>query len=104
MSATLWVDPNHFRTVAPRFGGLADTADALIAELTSALDAEGAAWGSDEGGTAFAGHYIPGAESAVHAVASLVALFSAIGDGMRATAESFEATETRFSQELGGAF
>jgi len=104
MSRALWVDPHHLRTVAPQFDALADTADALLTELTSTLDAERTAWGSDEGGTAFARHYVPGAESAVHAALSLVALFSAIGDGMRATAESFEATDTRFARRLGEAF
>ncbi|MFZ2175551.1 MAG: type VII secretion target [Rhodococcus sp. (in: high G+C Gram-positive bacteria)] len=102
MTATLWVDPDHLRSVAPRFDQLADTAGRLRARLVDGLDAEGVSWGNDEGGDVFATDYVPASESAVEAITTLLGVLTGIGDRLRETAGAFEGTDIQFAQRLDG--
>ncbi len=90
------------RSAAPRFDRVSDNLVDVRRQLDLALDAEGASWGSDATGAAFAADYVPGAEGALAAPAQPPDVLTGIAGGLRDTAAAFENTDTGFSRTLGG--
>ncbi|SES47187.1 WXG100 family type VII secretion target [Actinokineospora terrae] len=72
------IDPNAVRSGANGYGTAGDLlADAQRA-LTDALSAQGACWGGDESGQAFAKDYVPAVEGMTQAFGDLATALQAI--------------------------
>ena len=52
-------DPEALREVLPRMSALGEHVADILVGLSTALEAEGACWGWDEAGAAFAASYLP---------------------------------------------
>jgi len=104
VSAQLWVDPAHLRSVAPRFDALSQRMAEAAATLHSTLEAEGECWGGDETGTTFANGYLPSAEVAEHSLGFAVGALAALGTELRSTADSFDDTDRGTASSLAGLF
>ncbi|MFD6060974.1 WXG100 family type VII secretion target [Rhodococcus wratislaviensis] len=104
MSAQLWVDPAHLRSVAPRFDALSQRMAEVAATLHSTLEAEGECWGGDQTGTTFANGYLPSAEVAEHSLGFAVGALAALATELRSTADSFDDTDRGTASSLAGLF
>ncbi|AII04831.1 WXG100 family type VII secretion target [Rhodococcus opacus] len=104
MSAQLWVDPAHLRSVAPRFDALSQRMAEVAATLHSTLEAEGECWGGDQTGTTFANGYLPSAEVAEHSLGFAVGALAALGTELRSTADSFDDTDRGTASSLAGLY
>lgn len=102
MTDGMWIEVNQVRSAAPRFDRVSDNLVDVRRQLDLALDAEGASWGADATGAAFAAAYVPGAEGALAALRNLTDVLNGIAGGLRDTAAAFESTDTGFSRTLGG--
>ncbi|MCA1005983.1 WXG100 family type VII secretion target [Rhodococcus hoagii] len=102
MADGMWIDADQVRSAAPRFDRVTDNLVDTQRQLALALDAEGASWGSDSTGAAFAAEYVPGADGALAALRNLTDVLNGIAGGLRDTAAAFETTDTGFSRTLGG--
>jgi len=71
--AQIAVDPVGMAAERPGVAAAGDTVADILAQLTAALDAEGACWGDDEAGVAFAEHYLPAAVAVRHVLADAAA-------------------------------
>ncbi len=52
-------DPDALRDLLPRVSALGDQVAEILVGLSTGLEAEGACWGRDEAGAAFAASYLP---------------------------------------------
>ena len=104
MSAQLWVDPTHLRSVAPRFDALSQRMAEVAATLHSTLEAEGECWGGDGTGTTFASGYLPSADAAGQSLGFAVGALAALGSRLRSTADSFDDTDRGTASSLAGLF
>ncbi|MGO4200724.1 WXG100 family type VII secretion target [Rhodococcus sp. TAF43] len=102
MADEMRVDPQQLRGAAPHFDVLADRLTDALSELASTLDTEGASWGTDAPGTAFASMYVPGADGARSALRHVAEVFAGVAGGLRDTAEVFEQTDSGLAGTLGG--
>ncbi|MBP1162446.1 WXG100 family type VII secretion target [Rhodococcus sp. PvR099] len=102
MSRPVWVDPDGLRSAAPRFEAVADALDRTRTQLSGALQAEGASWGSDETGAAFAEGYVPGADSAVDGLLKVAEAMRAIAGAVTETADAFDGSDRGFAGSLSG--
>ncbi|WP_040834232.1 WXG100 family type VII secretion target [Nocardia brevicatena] len=91
MSDSLSVDPEKLRASATRQRDIADRAMLLTAELKSAIERAGIAWGTDEPGKAFEKYYLPGSRQAVEALDRMVTALDTMSTGLTDSAASFEA-------------
>jgi len=102
VSAQLWVDTAHLRSVAPRFDDLSQRMAEVAATLTATLDSEGECWGGDETGAAFASAYLPSADAAGHSLGFAVGALAALASRLRSTADSFDDTDGGTASSLTG--
>lgn len=102
MSGAVWADPDHIRGVAPRIDDAAARTRDALATLRATLDAEGACWGADETGATFSSGYLPAADSAEGAIATVAESLTNIATGLRNTAKAFESTDESNANRLGG--
>jgi hypothetical protein len=72
MRAIVAADPVTLRALQPAVHALADAFDGITTGLSTALEAEGRCWGSDEWGRAFDATYSP-ASAAVRALLAATA-------------------------------
>lgn len=103
MTGAVWVAPDRLRGAGPRWQAIADALDGARAELTAAMRSEGASWGSDEPGVAFAQAYLPGADSAVDGLRKVGVALRSIAVTMTDTADGFEASDHGFTGSLDSA-
>nr|WP_259465560.1 type VII secretion target [Rhodococcus opacus] len=104
VSAQLWVDPAHLRSVAPRFEALSQRMAEVAAALHSTLEAEGECWGGDEIGTTFASGYLASADVAGRSLGFAAGALAALGSRLRSTADSFDDTDRGTASSLAGLF
>ncbi|WP_405137586.1 hypothetical protein [Nocardia sp. NBC_01388] len=90
MSEPLDVDPNALRASLPELRWLADEAASALTELTGAVDREGACWGNDAGGKAFAKNYLPDVEQGIRNLTGLVSGMRALGSEVSNVANEFD--------------
>lgn len=102
MSGSVWVDPDHLRNQAPRLDELAERTAGILAALRAVIASEGACWGGDETGMAFAGGYLPGAEVGEESIGFAAAAMEQIGTVLLATADAFENTDRTSSAGFDG--
>lgn len=93
LSDSLSVDPEKLRASATRQRDIADRAMLLTAELKSAIESAGIAWGTDEPGKAFEKYYLPGSRQAVEALDRMVTALDTMSTGLTDSAASFEAED-----------
>ncbi|QLY31906.1 PE domain-containing protein [Nocardia huaxiensis] len=93
MSAELWVDPAHLRSVAPQFDDLSTrTVDALT-KLQAVIAAEGECWGADEVGQSIASGYVAKAEAGENALGGAAVVLGVLGPALRYIADEYETTD-----------
>ncbi|AIJ27138.1 WXG100 family type VII secretion target [Amycolatopsis methanolica] len=84
------MDPDTVRSGAGKFPPAGDDLKAAGAALKAALEAQGACWGNDESGQAFAKDYEPAAKNCTEAFGSLS---QALKDVAKAVKDAADATE-----------
>jgi hypothetical protein len=92
---TLRVDAAALRTAEPAFDTMASAVAGLLSRLTAALAAEGACWGADEVGSAFAQGYLPAAISVFEALPPLRDGIAGTGAAVLAVADTVDSAEDR---------
>lgn len=102
MSGGLRVDGVALRAVAPSFAGMSADLSSALRTLAAALAAEGACWGGDEAGAAFAEQYGPAAQQAQSAMAGVAAAVSSAGDAIVMAADNAAASDVRSVTRHGG--
>ena len=96
------VDPTRLRSAAPRFDAVADQLRNAGAALNTALSAEGACWGGDEAGQAFAQKYLPQLEATTTALGNVVEALRAIRTSLDASADTWEGADQGGAGRFGG--
>ncbi len=86
-------DPDHLRSVAPRFEQLSGDVGAALAKLEQGLAAEGKCWGKDEPGQQFEKGYSDAS------VASMKTQLEAFSENLKATADKITATADGLQQQ-----
>lgn len=102
MAGGFEVDPVALRSASPRFDGVGDAVTSAFDRLTGALSSEGACWGDDAAGQAFAKGYRPGADLANQVTPALVDALRAIRTELDASANAWERSDTDGATSFGG--
>lgn len=102
MSEPLDVDPNALRASLPELQRLADEAASVLSELTGTVDREGACWGSDASGKAFAKNYLPDVEQGIRNLAGLVSGMRTLGSEVSNVANAFDNQDSDIAARLQG--
>jgi uncharacterized protein YukE len=89
----LRVERDALRKSAKGFGDGSETLKHVFDRLRSALSAEGACWGDDKTGAAFASTYTPTRDSAYTTFPSLAKSLKDIEGGIRAMAANYDRAE-----------
>lgn len=92
---TLRADTAALRAAEPAFDTMAAAVAGLLNRLAGALDAEGACWGADEVGSAFAQKYLPAAISVLDALPPLRDAIAGTGAAVLAVADNVDSAEDR---------
>jgi hypothetical protein len=100
MSDTFRVDIDGLRVAGPRLEVLGDVVATTLARLSAVLDAEGACWGQDEAGQAFAGVYQPAEVQGRAALRLAGERLSEIGAAAGLLADVADAAEQHARQRL----
>ncbi|MEU7768499.1 hypothetical protein AB0B25_25775 [Nocardia sp. NPDC049190] len=90
MSEPFYADPDALRARAPEHERIAADVAATVRDLRNALSAEGAPWGSDDAGRAFAESYLPEHQQTMADLDALVAILRQSGSDLRQLANNFE--------------
>ncbi len=101
MSDEFWVDTARLREAAPLFDTLTEQIGKARSALTGRLDAEGACWGADESGAAFAQNYVPGVEVGLDNVAKMSQVLTWIATTIRASADSLQGADDLLRDGFG---
>lgn len=96
------VDPTALRAASPKFSTTGDNLRDAFNTLKSVLDAEGACWGGDDGGTSFAEGYLPAADSALQAFGVLIPAVHSIRTGLDESANAWEQVDQSGADAFGG--
>jgi hypothetical protein len=91
--AQIGADPVGVAAQRPGVAGVGDTVADILTQLTSALDVEGACWGDDEAGAAFAEHYLPAAAAVEHVLAGAASAIHDVAAKLVTVAVIFDAAE-----------
>jgi len=83
------VDPEGLASSGPQYGVVADQVQALYDTLTAKLAAEGACWGNDEAGNAFAAKYVGPAVSALQQMDTTNQGLQSMVDGVGGWAQNY---------------
>ncbi|MCX5042213.1 hypothetical protein OG921_03280 [Aldersonia sp. NBC_00410] len=109
MSGFVRVEHERYRWSAQKFEDLAERLLRLKLNLEWRRDAEGACWGADEPGAAFASKYVAPAGSAIGSAETMVDVLAGVADRIRATADALQMTEqqhgssmARITDRIGG--
>jgi WXG100 family type VII secretion target len=86
-------DPDHLRSVAPRFEQLSGDVSSALAKLAQGLDAEGKCWGSDAPGQQFEKGY---SDASVENMKAQLETFS---DNLKAAADKITAVADGLQQQ-----
>lgn len=89
MSQPLWLDPDELHASAVEMDRVAAETAQMVADLKAAFAREGACWGGDKPGNAFAEGYLPSTEQNMAGFEDLVNSARAISAGLRAAADTF---------------
>jgi uncharacterized protein YukE len=96
MSDDLGVDPQDLRATAERLSDLSARMTQVMSSLNSKLAAEGAPWGDDSAGRAFAdgaGGYLAQVDDVNGSVAAKTDLLDQYAKGLRQAADTFEQSD-----------
>jgi hypothetical protein len=94
------VDPSGLSGNAQAYGALADDVAAIHLTLATKLDAEGACWGNDQAGAAFAAKYV---DPAVRALAMMISTqrgLESMVSGVYQWAQSYVDSDESLRQDL----
>ena len=89
----LQVEREALRKSAKGFGDESEALKHVFDRLKSALSAEGACWGGDDTGKAFADKYTPTVDSADKTFPSLAKSLKDIEDGVKKMAKNYDQAE-----------
>ncbi|MFI6955834.1 hypothetical protein ACIBJI_20440 [Nocardia sp. NPDC050408] len=93
MAEQFYADPEALRARAPEHERIAADVAATVQTLRNALSAEGAPWGDDDAGRAFAQSYIPEHKQTMADLDSLVGVLRQSGSDLRQLANNLEDTD-----------
>jgi hypothetical protein len=94
------VDPSGLGSNAPVYGAHADEVAAIHLRLASRLDAEGACWGNDDAGTAFARQYVGPALAALRMMITTQQGLDSMVGGVYQWAQSYLDSDDAVQQHL----
>jgi uncharacterized protein YukE len=89
----LRVEREALKRSAKGFGDGSETMTNVFEKLKSALSAEGACWGNDDTGKAFAKNYQPAQEGAYKSLPSMAKTLKDIEGGIQKMAKNYDAAE-----------
>jgi WXG100 family type VII secretion target len=84
------VHPEKLRGASPKFDNASDSLKTALDKLNGVLQAEGACWGGDEAGQAFAKEYEPGAENGTESMQALAQALHQVRGELDATARTWD--------------
>ncbi|GHF10877.1 hypothetical protein GCM10017786_50690 [Amycolatopsis deserti] len=97
------MDPDTVRSGAGKFPPAGDDLKAAGDALKAALAAQGACWGNDESGQAFAKDYEPAAKNCVEAFGSLDKALKDVAKAVKSAADATEGTHTEAGKAVRNA-
>jgi hypothetical protein len=95
MAEPMRVDTMGVRHCQPGLAALSTALDEARRRLDHHLDPEGACWGADELGSAFAASYLPAEADVRAALSRLRDVLAAVGDALLSVADNADAAEGR---------
>jgi len=96
-------DPDRLAARARDFQGLAETAEAIVAELTGELEAAGRCWGSDDVGQSFAATHVAAADDALRRLGALGGQLADVGVRFTDLARSYRDADDSGARAIGAA-
>ncbi len=100
MSGEIRVDPSGLSANAAYYGVHADAVKDIHQTLAQKLDDEGACWGNDEAGSAFAAHYVGPALSALRMMITTQQGLESMVGGVYQWAKSYVDSDESLKQDL----
>jgi uncharacterized protein YukE len=94
------VDSSGLASNAPQYGAAADQVQLLYGTLTSKLEAEGACWGNDDAGKAFAAKYVGPALTALQQMDSTQQGLQSMVGGICSWAKNYVNADQAAQQDL----
>jgi uncharacterized protein YukE len=94
------VDPSGLAPNAALYGAAADQVRSLHDTLASKLDAEGACWGNDDAGAAFAAKYVGPALTALQQMVSTNEGLQSMVDGIYSWAKNYVNADQAAQQDV----
>jgi uncharacterized protein YukE len=89
MTGGFQTDPEALQGNAPRYQRVSDQLQEIFDKLSNLLEAEGACWGNDDAGRAFAAKYVPGALDALQQMDSTNQGLRSMVDGICSWAKNY---------------
>ncbi|WP_174185789.1 WXG100 family type VII secretion target [Nocardia barduliensis] len=93
-------DLDRLRAQAPAFDQIGSEVAATVQRLRTTLASEGAPWGDDDAGRAFAEYYVPEHKRTMADLNSLVEVLQQAGTDLRHLAENFENQDRAVGQRI----
>ncbi|WP_433527000.1 hypothetical protein ACQPZ2_20395 [Nocardia pseudovaccinii] len=103
MAEQFYADPAALRARAPEHERIAADVAATVQTLRNALSAEGAPWGDDDAGRAFAQSYLPEHKQTMDDLDSLVEVLRQSGGDLRQLANNLEDIDLLGARSVGNA-
>ena len=100
MSDGITVDPSGLSANAGFYGAHADAVESIHLTLAQNLDKEGACWGNDEAGSAFAAQYVGPALSALRMMITTQRGLESMVSGVYQWAQSYVDSDESLRQDL----
>ncbi|MDI5975259.1 hypothetical protein [Amycolatopsis magusensis] len=97
---TARIDPDVLRAAAPKFKAAADDLKQAMETLFAGGQGEGAPWGSDGIGDAFAKGYLPAVEKAKEGFTTIAGSTAETGVALEIAAKDWEEQEARTKRQL----
>lgn len=103
MSASSFeADPEALRATQPQFAQLASRVTDAVAALAQVIEKEGACWGTDKPGAAFAKNYVDAAKQTQDSLGSIPGVLSGLGDSMTTIANAIDEQDQSTAAALTG--
>jgi hypothetical protein len=100
VSGEITVDPSGLSANAALYGSHAAAVESIHLTLAQNLDKEGACWGNDEAGSAFAAHYVAPALAALRMMITTQQGLESMVGGVYQWAQSYVDSDESLRQDL----
>jgi|GEM_PF-3376136 len=89
-SSSFDANPDALRAMQPQFAELSTRVTDAVAALTQVIEKEGACWGTDKPGAAFAKNYVDAAKGTQDSLGGMSGVLSGLGDNMTTIATAID--------------